>query len=208
MEDGSGGATWVIKHSADDYKTGATYGERPPLPLRASLTPEIDDFLARWRPALLRRPPEGDAADEGAPSSPFLFLQPRTGNPLTANSVYQIVSVSERARCFVFCRRTRPRRLRRSSPLLFFVATPPPQRSCYKYKQKKTNPHLLRDMIVTHVRKNADASEKELEALALFMGHSIQMQRESYDRRTLEQKVSPAVKLMQDVSSLGQGSGE
>ncbi len=58
-------------------------------------------------------------------------------------------------------------------------------------------------MIVTHVQKNADASKKELEALALFMGHSIQMQRESYDRRTLEQKVSPTVKLMQDVNSLG-----
>ena len=46
---------------------------------------------------------------------------------------------------------------------------------------------------VTHVRKNGDASEKELEALALFMGHSIQMQRDSYDRRTLEQKVSTIV---------------
>lgn len=81
-------AVWVIKHSADDYKTGATYGDRPPLPLLSSLTPDIDDFLVRWRPALFRS--SGD--DESDPS--FLFLQPRTGNPLTANSVYQIVSVS------------------------------------------------------------------------------------------------------------------
>lgn len=57
-------------------------------------------------------------------------------------------------------------------------------------------------MIVTHVRKNADASEKELEALALFMGHSIQMQRESYDRRTMEQKVSPAVQLLQNMNNM------
>ena len=149
------GSIWVIKHSADDYKTGSTYGERPPLPLTTSLTAEIDDFIHRFRPSL---------CVSNTPS--HLFLQPRTGNPLTANSVYQIVS-----------------------------------RCCYKYKQKKTNPHLLRDMIVTHVRKNGDASEKELEALALFMGHSINMQRESYDRRTLEQKVSPAVKLMQDLNS-------
>jgi len=58
-------------------------------------------------------------------------------------------------------------------------------------------------MIVTHVRKNADysASEKELEALALFMGHSIRMQRESYDRRTLGQKVEPAIQLMKIVNS-------
>ena len=164
-DDESGSSMWVIKHTAEDYKTGSTYGERPPLPLTEALTPEIDDFLERWRPALLRQPSDGSASTS-TPSS-YLFLQPRTGNPLTANSVYQIVS-----------------------------------RCCYKYKQKKTNPHLLRDMIVTHVRKNADASEKELEALALFMGHSISMQRDSYDRRTLDQKVSPAIKLMQNVNSL------
>lgn len=38
------------------------------------------------------------------------------------------------------------------------------------------------------------------------MGHSIQIQRESYDdRRTLEQNVSPALKLMPDtnMNSLG-----
>ena len=111
--------------------TGSTYGERPPLPISPSLTQFIDDFLERWRPSLIT---------EANPSSSFLFLQPRTGNPLTPNSIYQIVS-----------------------------------RCCYKYKQKKTNPHLLRDMIVTHIRKNSDASEKELEALALFMGHSVSM---------------------------------
>ena len=130
------GGVWYIKHTADDYKTGSTYGERPPLPISQSLTPFIDDFLQRWRPALLT---------ESNPSSSFLFLQPKTGNPLTSNSIYQIVS-----------------------------------RCCYKYKQKKTNPHLLRDMIVTHIRKNSDASEKELEALALFMGHSVSMVSTSY----------------------------
>ena len=161
--DDDGGNIWVIKHSADDYKTGSTYGERPPLPLTTSLTSEIDDFILRFRPSLFN-----PSSTNTVPL--HLFLQPRTGNALTANSVYQIVS-----------------------------------RCCYKYKEKKTNPHLLRDMIVTHVRKNGDASEKELEALALFMGHSINMQRESYDRRTLEQKVSPAVKLMQDMNSMMDG---
>ena len=46
---------------------------------------------------------------------------------------------------------------------------------------------------MTHVRRKGDASEKELEALALYMGHSIGMQRSSYDRRTIEEKVAPAV---------------
>ena len=63
---------------------------------------------------------------------------------------------------------------------------------------KKTNPHLLRDIVVTHVRDTA-ASEKELEALALYMGHSLNMQRTSYDRRTLTQKVAPAVSLLDKI---------
>jgi hypothetical protein len=145
--------SWCIKHRPDDYKTGKTYGERPPLQLSASLTPAIDDFLLRWRPCLR---PIGDQ----------FFVQPRTGNPLTHDSVYQIVG-----------------------------------RSCYQYTGKRTNPHLLRDMIVTHVRESSNASEKELEALALFMGHSVHMQRTSYDRRTLNQKVAPAVQLMESVNA-------
>ena len=122
------------------------------LILRCSLlTLVIDEFVAKWRPALK---PTGD----------HLFVQPRTGHPLTQDSVYQIVA-----------------------------------RSCYEKTGKKTNPHLLRDMIVTHVRET-DASEKELEALALYMGHSINMQRTSYDRRTMNQKVAPAVNLLRSVS--------
>lgn len=147
---------WTIKHGPDDYKTGKTYGDRPPLMLSPELVPAIDDFLEHWRQCL-------------APNSDHLFVQPRTGNPLTQDSVYQIVA-----------------------------------RSCYKYSGKRTNPHLLRDMIVTHVRES-DASEKELEALALYMGHSISMQRNSYDRRTLTKKVAPAVELLQSVNKLDNG---
>jgi len=146
--------SWVVKHGPDHYKTGKTYGERV-LMVSKELSPFIDDFLKRWRPAL-------------KPKTEKLFVQPRTGNPLTQDSVYQIVG-----------------------------------RSCYKYTGKRTNPHLLRDMIVTHVREG-NASEKELEALALYMGHSIQMQRTSYDRRTVAKKVAPAVALLQSVNNFKQ----
>jgi hypothetical protein len=60
-------------------------------------------------------------------------------------------------------------------------------------------------MIVTHVRQS-DASEKELEALALYMGHSITMQRNSYDRRTMQEKVAPAVVLLQTMNKRGEVS--
>ena len=143
---------WTIKHGPDDYKTGSTYGDRPPLVLAEELTPAIDDFLRDWRDCL-------------APTGEHFFVQPRTGNAFTQDNVYSIVA-----------------------------------RSCYKYKGKKTNPHLLRDMIVTKIR-DSDASEKELEALALYMGHSINMQRTSYDRRTMNQKVAPAVQLLQNMNN-------
>ena len=145
---------WTIKHGPDDYKTGKTYGDRPPLVLSPELTPAIDDFLERWRPCL-------------KPIGNHFFVQPRTGKAFTQDTVYNLVA-----------------------------------RSCFKHTGKKTNPHLLRDMIVTHVR-DSDASEKELEALALYMGHSIAMQRSSYDRRTMEQKVAPAVELLRNVNTSG-----
>ena len=78
-------------------------------------------------------------------------------------------------------------------------------RACYEYTGQRTNPHLLRDMIVTHVRESTATSEAELEALAMLMGHSVAVQRSSYDRRTLTQKVAPAVDLMQKVN--GQSNG-
>ena len=149
---------WCIRHSPQDYKTGKTYGERPPLDLGAALTPWIDEFLSKWRKFLIK--------EESNDSHDYLFCQVRTGNPLTSNSVYQIVS-----------------------------------RACFAATGKRTNPHLLRDMIVTHVRESSNASEQQLEALALFMGHSLAVQRSSYDRRTLTKKVAPAVKLLESVNA-------
>ena len=54
-------------------------------------------------------------------------------------------------------------------------------------------------MIVTHLR-STDASERELEALAIYMGHSLQQQKGSYDRRSKEQKVAPAVDLLRCIN--------
>jgi len=144
---------WMIKHGPDDYKTGKTYGDRPPLIIATEFTSCIDDFINHWRDCLNRN------------EHNYLFIQPRTGAPLTQDSVYQIVV-----------------------------------RSCYKYTGKRTNPHLLRDMVVTYIRESSNASQKQLEALALYMGHSINMQRNSYDRRTMVQKVAPAVELLQSIN--------
>ncbi|KAF0719571.1 Aste57867_940 [Aphanomyces stellatus] len=72
-------------------------------------------------------------------------------------------------------------------------------RAIYRLTGKKTNPHLLRDSIVTYLRGQSSATEKDLEALAIYMGHSLNMQKSSYDRRTKSQKVAPAVELIQSI---------
>jgi hypothetical protein len=54
---------------------------------------------------------------------------------------------------------------------------------------------MIRDIIVTHAR-NSNATEKELESLATLMGHSVQIQRSVYDKRTKVQKIAPAFDLI------------
>ena len=70
----------------------------------------------------------------------------------------------------------------------------------FRHTGKRTNPHLIRDMIITHLR-GTDASERELEALAIYMGHSVAMQKGPYDRRTKEEQVAPAVDLLDAVNA-------
>ena len=73
----------------------------------------------------------------------------------------------------------------------------------YRLTGRRVNPHLVRDMIITHLR-GTDASERQLEALAIYMGHSLAMQKGTYDRRSKAEKVAPAVELL---SSLNVGLG-
>lgn len=71
--------------------------------------------------------------------------------------------------------------------------------AAYRITGKRLTPHMVRDSIVTHLRKG-HASERQLEALALYMGHSLEMQRGSYDRRTKGEKVAPAVLLLEELN--------
>ena len=70
---------WTVKHGPDDYKTGKSYGERPTIQLRPELSEAIDDYIENWRPAL-------------EPTTHYLFVQSRTGKPLTGDGIFQRVS--------------------------------------------------------------------------------------------------------------------
>ena len=74
VEAEDGAMVYAVRHNPMDYKTGRSYGQRPLLPLTASFTAEVDEFINKWRPAL-------------KPKSAFLFCK-RSGEPLTQASVY------------------------------------------------------------------------------------------------------------------------
>ncbi len=65
----------------------------------------------------------------------------------------------------------------------------------YRVTGKRTNPHLIRSMCITHFQRTG-ATDKDMEALALAMKHSREMQREVYDKRTQQEKVQPALNMM------------
>jgi hypothetical protein len=147
------GDRWIIRHGPKDYKTGKSYGERPPLVLNPSVYPELEAYVNTWRQEL------------ASPGHTFLFTQ-ANGNPFSDKQLTK-----------------------------FFMT------SSWRITGQRLTPHLVRDSIVTFLRKG-NATERELEALALYMGHSIDMQRSSYDRRTKEEKVEPAVALLETINQM------
>lgn len=70
----------------------------------------------------------------------------------------------------------------------------------------KTIALKLRDIVVTHVRSLDHVTERELEALATYMGHSLAQQRNVYDKRTKDQRVAPAMLLMQALRANAESS--
>ncbi len=89
------------------------------------------------------------------------------GNPLTSESLYQLFRHA----------------IYRASVNLFGEGKAP-------------NPHLIRDMLVTYCYE-IGASEAQMDGLALAMKHSRKTQRERYDRRSQQQKMQPALDLME-----------
>jgi hypothetical protein len=78
----------------------------------------------------------------------------------------------------------------------------------HKLTGKKTNPGLVRDMIVAYLRRQEDITEHELEALALYMGHSVQTQKRLYDRRTRAEGVRVISKLSKETVRQAQPAHE
>jgi hypothetical protein len=139
----------------------------------------------RW---VIRHGPEDYKTGAAYGARPPLILSP-TLYPELGAFISHYRAFLNPSHDFLFCMKT-------GAPLTAQALYRLFQCAAYRLTGQKTNPHLVRDMVVTHIRARGDATEAELEALALYMGHSVTMQRATYDRRTVAQKVEPAVDLL------------
>ena len=211
---------WVIRHGAGDYKTGRVYGTRPPLQLDESLYPELHAYLSTWRACLnpkhdfvftmksgvrrRRRRREETHFFFGF----FFFLNKKTKQK-------KMLTVSPSSFSFSPSSSSPQQLLTLRNQNLLLQQDPLTMQSVHKIfsvaafrlSGKKLNPHLVRGMVITHLRRRGDATEAELESLAFLMGHSLAMQRSTYDKRSAADKVEPAVGLLQRLNG-GEGGRE
>ena len=86
---------WLIRHSAKDYKTGRSYGERPPMVLAESMYPEVQPLhLAQSTPCLPQNTINAPAAQTGA-----TWFHPRQ----TASQMGSTQQYTSRLTCPVVC---------------------------------------------------------------------------------------------------------
>jgi len=160
---------WYLEHNADDYKTGETYsknGEKRIIPIPEWFYPELEAWLNGYEDELGNW--QGYIAPDGSRLGWRTVFHPNHPKVFTQKNGDEFNSTSLYA--------------------LFRSAV-------YRITGKACTPHLLRDSIVTYL-KRSNESDNVLEALARLMAHSRQMQGHIYDRRTSQEKVEPAVEAL------------
>jgi hypothetical protein len=166
-EEGEGGEVvrwarrrrWVVRHNPEDYKTGGAYGVRPALVLDPRLYPALESWLFghAW---------DGDSSSSsgsigggisggggsigGGGGGDYLF-EPSDGYASRGHRA----SLSP-SHTMVF---SRPN----GEPWNVSELSRTFSRAAMKLTGKKTNPHLIRDMVITHVRAEGLATDAELE---------------------------------------------
>jgi integrase len=160
---------WRIEHGPDDFKTGSTYckkGEKRIIPIPNWFYPELEAWLHGYE-------------DQAGVWHGYID---ENGNRLGWRAVFK-----PNHSC-VFTQKCGNKMTSESLNDLF-------RHAAYRITGQACHPHLVRDMIVTYLKRSG-ASSDVLEALAKLMAHSLQMQQNIYDRRTPEEKIQPAIKAL------------
>jgi integrase len=160
---------WRIEHNSDDFKTGSTYckkGEKRIIPIPKWFYPDLEAWLHGYE-------------DKAGVWHGYID---ESGNRLGWREVFK-----PNHSC-VFTQKCGNKMTCSSLNGLF-------RYTAYRITGQACHPHLVRNMIVTHLKRSG-ASSDVLEALARLMAHSLQMQQNIYDRRTPEEKIEPAIKAL------------
>ena len=163
---------WYLEHNADDFKTGSTYcknGEKRIIPIPKWFYPQLEAWLEGYEDELGNW--QGYIAPDGSRLGWRAVFHPNHSRVFTHKNGNHFTASTL---CCLF------------------------RSAIYQITGQACNPHLVRDMIVTHF-KRTNASDNVLEALARLMAHSRQMQAEVYDRRTSLEKVNPALEALASI---------
>jgi hypothetical protein len=163
---------WLLEHGADDFKTGETYcqnGKKRIISIPEWFYPELEAWLHGYEDQLGNW--HGYIDEEG--------------NRLGWRAVFK----PNHSR--VFTKKCGNEMARDSLWSLF-------RHAAYRLTGKACNPHLVRDMIITYMKRTG-ASSNVLDSLAQLMAHSLEMQQSVYDRRTSQEKVEPALSALSSV---------
>ncbi len=168
--------SWLLEHGPDDFKTGETYcqnGKKRIIAIPEWFYPELEAWLHGYEDQLGNW--HGYIDEEGNRLGWRAVFKPNHSRVFTKNCGNEMTSQSLWS--------------------LFRGAA-------YRLTGKACNPHLVRDMIVTYMKRTG-ASSEILESLAQLMAHSLEMQQSVYDRRTSQEKIEPALSAL---ASLQPGS--
>lgn len=153
------------------------------LKMNRTLFKEDDSYVIRHRPEDYKT---GKSYGERAP----LFIS-KSINPELDAFITKYRSYLEPQHEFLFTQSNGQPLSDKSLYKLFWT-------TCYRITGKRLSPHMVRDVVITHLR-GTNATERELEALAIYMGHSVSIQKSTYDRRSKQEKVQPAVSLLESL---------
>jgi site-specific recombinase XerC len=171
---------WIRDTSAESYKTGKTYGHQelviPNVPFPDGRY--FYDYLEAW---LYGYPKKGKELTERKKRKRKKSAGPRktsngpwhTCGRLEFNANHDFVFVQQNSKPFS------------GSGMNQYLSA-----AAHSLTGQRVTPHLLRDIFATYFLDN-EAPDRDVDSLAYAMGHSPEMLKASYDRRTPSQKHRP-----------------
>lgn len=163
---------WIVRHKRDDFKTGKSFCKKSKVReviLPAWLYPALEAWIF-------------GCEDEAGNWQGVITEAGRTGWRQAFSPKHECVFTQQNGKPF-------------SHSTLYDLF----RRTALRLTSQACHPHLVRNMIITHVLEQG-VSDEVLQALATLLAHSLKTLMEIYDRRPLQKKSQPAVDLLETLA--------